>query len=59
MNILTIAEGIETIDEHRCAVELGCDLLQGFLYGRPAKALTSGRKTKSSQALPCHIRTNA
>lgn len=39
MNILTIAEGIETIGEHDCAVALGCDLLQGFLYGRPSRAL--------------------
>jgi len=39
MNILTIAEGIETIDEHEAAVRLGCDLLQGYLYGRPSRAL--------------------
>ena len=31
-----IAEGIETVDEERVLVELGCDLLQGYLFARPA-----------------------
>lgn len=36
MGILTIAEGIETVEERRCVIDLGCDLLQGFEVGRPA-----------------------
>jgi EAL domain-containing protein (putative c-di-GMP-specific phosphodiesterase class I) len=37
MGIAVIAEGIETRDERNAAVELGCDLLQGFLFARPGK----------------------
>lgn len=35
MGILVVAEGIETEAERDTLVELGCDLLQGFLFGRP------------------------
>jgi EAL domain-containing protein (putative c-di-GMP-specific phosphodiesterase class I) len=31
-----IAEGIETADQHEFLVDLGCDLGQGFLLGRPS-----------------------
>jgi len=33
--ILVVAEGVETRPEHDVVVELGCDLLQGYLIGRP------------------------
>ncbi|HET6585279.1 MAG TPA: EAL domain-containing protein [Nannocystaceae bacterium] len=36
MGILVVAEGIERAEDHRVLVELGCDLLQGYLFGRPA-----------------------
>jgi EAL domain-containing protein (putative c-di-GMP-specific phosphodiesterase class I) len=39
MGILVVAEGVETIAERDVLVELGCDLLQGFLFGRPQPAL--------------------
>jgi len=32
-----IAEGVETHDEHAALVKLGADLLQGYLYARPAR----------------------
>lgn len=31
-----VAEGVETEAEHACLAGLGCDLLQGYLLGRPA-----------------------
>ena len=34
--ILVVAEGVETSAERDAVVELGCDLLQGYLIGRPA-----------------------
>jgi EAL domain-containing protein (putative c-di-GMP-specific phosphodiesterase class I) len=34
---LVVAEGIETPAERDTVVSLGCDLLQGFLLGRPAE----------------------
>jgi EAL domain-containing protein (putative c-di-GMP-specific phosphodiesterase class I) len=35
LGILSVAEGIETPQEREVLVDLGCDLLQGFLIGRP------------------------
>jgi len=35
--ILVVAEGIETEADRDVVVDLGCDLLQGFLLGRPAR----------------------
>ncbi len=34
-----VGEGVETIAERDMLVSLGCTLLQGFLFGRPAKGL--------------------
>jgi EAL domain-containing protein (putative c-di-GMP-specific phosphodiesterase class I) len=34
--IVVIGEGIETDEEAAILQEIGCDLLQGFLFGRPA-----------------------
>ena len=45
-----IAEGIETVDEHRALAALGVELGQGYLFGRPAPAptleplITDGRR---------------
>jgi EAL domain-containing protein (putative c-di-GMP-specific phosphodiesterase class I) len=36
---VVVAEGIETDNERDCLVALGCDLLQGFLLGRPDREL--------------------
>jgi EAL domain-containing protein (putative c-di-GMP-specific phosphodiesterase class I) len=36
LGILVVAEGIETEAERATLVDLGCDLLQGFLIGMPA-----------------------
>lgn len=38
LGILVVAEGIETQAERATLVELGCDLLQGFLIGMPQPA---------------------
>jgi EAL domain-containing protein (putative c-di-GMP-specific phosphodiesterase class I) len=35
LGILLVAEGIETEAEKATLIELGCDLLQGFLIGPP------------------------
>jgi EAL domain-containing protein (putative c-di-GMP-specific phosphodiesterase class I)/ActR/RegA family two-component response regulator len=40
-SVLVVAEGVETEAEAQVLGDLGCDLLQGFLYGRPAKGLGS------------------
>ena len=35
LNIAVVAEGVETAAEREAATELGCDLLQGFLFRKP------------------------
>ena len=37
MGILVVAEGVETVPERDCLLELGVDLLQGFLFARPGR----------------------
>lgn len=37
MGMLVVAEGIEVIEERDILIELGCDLLQGFLFAKPGK----------------------
>jgi EAL domain-containing protein (putative c-di-GMP-specific phosphodiesterase class I)/FixJ family two-component response regulator len=38
---MVVAEGVETHDESECLVGLGCDLLQGYLIGRPVRGKPS------------------
>ncbi len=37
LGMQVVAEGIETVAERGAVVDLGCDLLQGYLLGRPAR----------------------
>ena len=37
VGVLVVGEGVETVEERECLVGLGCDLLQGYLIGRPGK----------------------
>ncbi len=41
MGISVVAEGIETAGEKAAAAELGCDLMQGFLFRRPGDLRTA------------------
>jgi EAL domain-containing protein (putative c-di-GMP-specific phosphodiesterase class I) len=34
---LVVGEGVETVEERATLVDLGCDLLQGYLIGRPQR----------------------
>jgi two-component system cell cycle sensor histidine kinase/response regulator CckA len=34
-----VGEGVETLEERDCLITLGCDLLQGYLLGRPVREL--------------------
>jgi EAL domain-containing protein (putative c-di-GMP-specific phosphodiesterase class I) len=38
MGITVVAEGIEVAEEREMIIELGCDLLQGYLLARPGRA---------------------
>lgn len=35
MNLKIVAEGVEKTEQHRLLRELGCDQMQGYLFGRP------------------------
>jgi diguanylate cyclase (GGDEF)-like protein len=35
LGMTTVAEGVETADQHRLLAELGCDHCQGFYFARP------------------------
>ncbi len=37
LGMVVVAEGVETVAEREVLVELGLDLLQGYLFGRPAR----------------------
>lgn len=39
LGVALVAEGVETREERRVLYALGCDLLQGYLFARPARAL--------------------
>ncbi|HEV7554954.1 MAG TPA: EAL domain-containing protein, partial [Kofleriaceae bacterium] len=41
LGTLVIGEGVETQVERDGLVDLGCDMLQGFLLGRPSRELPS------------------
>jgi len=36
---LVVCEGVGSLEERDCVVSLGCDLLQGFLFGKPTREL--------------------
>ena len=41
LNMMVVAEGIETSAERDTVTDFGCDILQGFLLGKPAKPFSS------------------
>ena len=41
LGMQVVAEGVESTSERDCLVELGCDLMQGFLFARPSDTMLS------------------
>ena len=39
---LVVGEGVETTAERDCLLALGCDLLQGYLIGKPNPVIPEG-----------------
>ena len=35
LNMITVAEGVETKELHKLLIHLGCQKIQGFYHGRP------------------------
>jgi EAL domain-containing protein (putative c-di-GMP-specific phosphodiesterase class I) len=52
LGICTIAEGVEQPQERDALRELGCELLQGYLFGRPAKGFCSVALVADAEARP-------
>ncbi|HEX4006460.1 MAG TPA: EAL domain-containing protein [Acidobacteriaceae bacterium] len=60
LGLMTIAEGVETQAQANMLLWLGCDLGQGWLYGKPAPAgeiprMLSGVPQTFASFLPAHI----
>ncbi len=36
LNIILVAEGVETVEERDALLAIGCDYFQGYLFGRPS-----------------------
>ena len=43
LRVTVLAEGVETAGERDVLVELGCEWLQGYLFGRPVVAESAAR----------------
>jgi EAL domain-containing protein (putative c-di-GMP-specific phosphodiesterase class I) len=40
LNLQTVAEGVETEEQFAILKSIGCDLFQGYLFGRPGDLMT-------------------
>lgn len=36
LGLRSLAEGVETVEQRRILIDLGCELAQGYLFARPA-----------------------
>jgi len=43
LHLQVVAEGVETLEQAACMVEIGCHRMQGYLFGRPVPAREFGR----------------
>jgi diguanylate cyclase (GGDEF)-like protein len=50
LGLLTVAEGIETVEQRELLEAAGCDVGQGFLLGRPADTAATTRLLSASAA---------
>lgn len=53
MGLLTIAEGVETLEEYKILKSLGCDFIQGFYFSKPLPIREFETYLKKSSVLSC------
>jgi diguanylate cyclase (GGDEF)-like protein len=51
MNMETVAEGAETLDEVELIRALGCTQIQGFIFGKPMSGEDAGKHAKRSRPM--------
>jgi len=49
LGMLVVAEGVETATERNTLAEVGCNLLQGYLFAKPGRGFESGAWFTTSQ----------
>ena len=52
LNKLIVAEGIETVEQANFLIDSGCDLAQGYFYGRPVNGESARHYFQLSPTLP-------
>lgn len=50
LDLIVVAEGVETCEQRDLLLELGCDYLQGYLYARPLPAIEVAQLTEAINA---------
>ncbi len=58
LGISVVGEGVETSHQKEILIELGCDILQGFLIGPPMAAKDITRVLKAQENLPVPLKNN-
>jgi EAL domain-containing protein (putative c-di-GMP-specific phosphodiesterase class I) len=50
LNVLSIAEGVESVEQSDFLRSVGCDIVQGYMYGRPMapEVLTEWLRSRAS-----------
>ncbi len=58
LGMITTAEGVETEDQLALVRELGCTLIQGYIYGRPMDAQAAYSRTQINQSIVSGFKTD-